>query len=181
MNQVTTSPDTGLINKICAFINSIGIKCYEGTIPESTFLPGVEIVCGQLVYNSELLTYPGDLLHEAGHLAVLLPEHRLLANGSENMSGYLHEGGAEMAAIAWSWASREYLGLADEAVFHPGGYKNSSASIISSFRSTNIGTIMGVPLLQWMGMTRENKRGIDATEAVFPKMSRWLRQGQNLL
>ena len=175
MNQQESTKHKELIATITTFINTIGIKCSEGTIPESTFLPGVEIVNGTLVYNKELLTYPGDLLHEAGHLAVLLPEHRQLASGSENLSGDLHEAAAEMAAIAWSWAAKEHLGIADEVVFHAAGYKDGSENIISSFRTSMKGPKMGVPILQWIGMTKENKPEHINKEEVFPKMTKWLR------
>jgi hypothetical protein len=172
----TTTKDFELIDKIATFINGIGIDCYQGSIPESTFLPGIEILNGSIVYDIESLTYPGDLLHEAGHLAVLLPHHRKLACGSENLSGDLQAGAAEMAAIAWSWAAKEYLGIANEILFHAGGYKDGSENLIDAFNSDKGGTIVGVPLLQWFGMTKDLKQNCLPDECTFPKMIKWLRQ-----
>ena len=167
-----------LTNNISGFINKIGIKCRQGQVNDNTFLPGVEICHGTIIYDMEQLTYPGDLLHEAGHLAVLKPEHRLLANGSENLSGDIDAGAAEMAAIAWSWAAKEHLGISAEILFHSGGYKEGSVNLIEAFLKCNQGgTIVGVPILQWLGMTRELMRNQLPDEYTFPKMIHFLRQG----
>ncbi len=170
--------DIELISRITKFLNETGLECRKGAIPEATFLPGIEIQNGGIVYDAELLTYPGDLLHEAGHLAVLKPEHRLLANGSENLSGDINAGAAEMAAIAWSWAAKEHLGISAENLFHSGGYKEGSDNLIEAFSKCNQGgTIVGVPILQWLGMTRGLLRNELPDEYTFPKMMHWLRQG----
>ncbi len=167
-----------LIKKISGFINEIGIECRQEQVPEDTFLPGVEIKYGSIIYDPEQLTYPGDLLHEAGHLAVLLPIDRSLANGSENLSGDLISGAAEMSAIAWSWAAKVHLQIDDEILFHSGGYKEGSGNLIKAFTECNEGgSILGVPILQWLGMTRELKSAQLPDEFTFPKMKQWLRQG----
>jgi hypothetical protein len=80
-----------------------------------------------------------------------------------------------MAAIAWSWAAKEYLEIADDIVFHSGGYKGWSQNLINNYKDSNNKTIMGVPILQWIGMTLENKPEHTDKEEVFPKMKRWLR------
>ena len=112
-----------LRDKICAFINEAGIDCREGAIPEQTFLPGIDIQKGNIIFDPERLAHPGDLLHEAGHMAVLRPKHRPLAGNSENISGDITPAAAEMAAIAWSWAACRHLQLAPEVLFHEAGYK----------------------------------------------------------
>ncbi len=170
--------DIELTNKISGFINEIGIECRQGQVPDNTFLPGVEICHGTIIYDPEQLTYPGDLLHEAGHLAVLKPEHRKLANGSENLSGDIDAGAAEMAAIAWSWAAKDHLVIDAETLFHSGGYKEGSENLIEAFSKCNEGgTIIGVPILQWLGLTKGFMRNQLPDEYTFPKMMQWLRQG----
>ena len=49
-----------VIAKIVAFLASIGIDIAEGSVGETTFLPGVEIVAGGLVFDRERLLFPGD-------------------------------------------------------------------------------------------------------------------------
>ena len=48
-------------------------------------------------------------------------------------------------------------------VFHEAGYKGGADALIENFAA---GHYIGVPLLQWMGMT---------TAKVYPEMSLWLR------
>lgn len=167
----TAEERNAIIQKIVAFVNDAGIACIPGAVPANSFLPGIEIVNGTLIYDAESLLYPGDLLHEAGHLAVLAPVHRNLANGSVNLSGDLHEAAAEMGAIAWSWAANEHLGLDPALLFHAGGYKGGSDSMIQNFVE---GRFIGVPLLQYLGLTKVKDDGGGAV--VFPKMESWVRQ-----
>lgn len=127
-------------------------------IHEQTFLPGIEVRHGVLTFDPERLLYPGDLLHEAGHLAVLSGSERAIAHGLVG-----DDAGREMAAIAWSWAAALELGLAPSAVFHPAGYKGGSNSIIENFTG---GHYFGVPMLEYYGLTGRGE---------FPVMRRWLR------
>ena len=62
--------------KIVDFILSIGIPVSIEKIEEDTFLPGILIKNGAIYIDKEKLKYPGDLLHEAGHLATLTPKKR---------------------------------------------------------------------------------------------------------
>ena len=74
------------------------------------------------------LVHPGDLLHEAGHLAVLPAVQRGCA---QNHVG--EDAGLEMAAIAWSYAAARHLGIAPEVVFHEAGYRGGAESILENF------------------------------------------------
>jgi hypothetical protein len=56
-------------------------------------------------------------------------------------------------------------------VFHPHGYKGSAASLIQAFRDG----ALGVPLLQWMGLTLDATRAAEAGLPSYPHMLRWLR------
>ena len=75
--------------------------------------------------DSEKLKYPGDLLHEAGHIAVTEEKLRSLI-GTEQMESSWPTDGDEIAAILWSFAACQHLGLELEVVFHPDGYKNAN-------------------------------------------------------
>ncbi|MGB7019857.1 MAG: hypothetical protein WBD80_11725, partial [Xanthobacteraceae bacterium] len=51
-------------------MRSIGIEVRAATLIEPTFLPGLDIRHGAILADEARLTYPGDILHEAGHIAV---------------------------------------------------------------------------------------------------------------
>lgn len=153
------------LDRIVAFIKSIGLRVHERPLSEPTFLPGILIERGELVIDPAKLAHPGDLLHEAGHIAVMPPSER------PNLTADLHSGpGEEMAAIAWSYAAAVHLELPIAELFHADGYKGGSASLAENFSK---GDYFGVPLLQWYGLTRERDDGSGA--AVYPRMDAWLR------
>jgi len=58
-----------IAKRICTFLVSIGLPVRTGAVPGPSFLPGIAIEHGVLVFDEDRLLYPGDLLHEAGHLA----------------------------------------------------------------------------------------------------------------
>jgi hypothetical protein len=152
------------IEDIVAFLTSIRIDVRPRQVPHG-FLPGLAVETGVLFFDPERLEHPGDLLHEAGHIAVTAPEERASA-------AVKVEPGLEMAAIAWSWAAIQYLGLPPEVVFHERGYRGGSTSIIEAFE---MGPAFGVPLLEWFGMTATGERARAAGVLPFPHMIRWLR------
>jgi hypothetical protein len=148
-----------LTDRIVKFIETIGLPCRPGPVPDATVLPGILIENGGIVYDLAKLRYPGDLLHEAGHLAVMSPERRQRAR--PDVGKYAAE---EMMAIAWSYAAAVHLDLDPAVVFHEDGYRGGSASILESFAAPSP---VGVPMLRWFGMTTGD----------FPVMTRWLYDG----
>lgn len=157
-----------LLSRITIFINDIGINCEEGIVDQHTFLPGVDIVNGEIIYDSVMMDSYGDLLHEAGHIAVLKKDLRAVVT-SPDVWGDLGEENAEVSAIAWSWAAAEYLNIPPEVVFHNEGYRGGADSIIDRFRNHDY---VGVNLLEDMGMTRETS---PLSDQAFPNMRHWLR------
>lgn len=156
------------LNTIAEFLDSIGIPVAQATIEEETFLPGVTIYGGRLLVDEARLLWPGDLLHEAGHLAVVTPERRALLGAHAG-----DDPGEEMMAIAWSWAAAKQLGIEPEVVFHEGGYHGGSSSIIENFSE---GRYFGVPTLQWIGLTYEPRQAEENNVEPYPHMIRWLRE-----
>jgi hypothetical protein len=130
-------------------------------------LPGIQIERGGLVIDEARLAHGGDLLHEAGHLAVTPASERPLLSGTVP-----EDGGAEMAAIAWSWAACVRLSLPASVLFHDAGYKGNARSLREGFAA---GRYVGVPLLQWMGLTNDPAAPFDAEGPQYPAMIRWLR------
>jgi hypothetical protein len=143
---------------ITRFLESIGIHCSEGQTPPKPFLAGVWLEDGAVKWDPRALEWPGDLLHEAGHLATLPPSVRNAQTGTLGVTP-----ADEMAAIAWSWAARAKLDLDPRVLFHSGGYKGGADSLLASFATHQP---VGVPLLVWYGMT---------TLDLFPGMTQWLR------
>ncbi len=142
---------------IGTFLHNAGILLRIAPTNGKTFVPGLSLEDGTVVIDPAVASYPGDLLHEAGHLAVASPEQRsTLGEVGDN-------GGDEMAAIAWSVAAARACGLPLAVLFHEAGYKGAAAELV---RDWEAGQPFGVPLLHWYGMS---------CAAEFPAMTRWLR------
>lgn len=156
-----------LIATIVSFLHSIGIPTVETSLTVDTFLPGLTMHGGAIHYDSRLLLYPGDLLHEAGHIALTPAAARphLTAATEFNL-------GDDLGAIAWSYAALTFLNLDPTVVFHDGGYRGNSPAFITNFAA---GRYVGVPLLEWAGLTIEPRRGREEGR-VFPHMIKWLRE-----
>jgi hypothetical protein len=154
--------------KIAGFLREIGLPLTAGPVGKETVLPGIQVVRGGLVVEEARLKHCGDLLHEAGHLAVLTAKDR--ASAELDLGTDL---GAEIAAIAWSYAASVHLDLDPAIVFHAGGYRGASPTFIENFGE---GRYVGVPLLQWMGLTADVPRAKELGVPPYPNMLRWLRE-----
>ena len=150
------------ITNIINFLEEIGIKVIEKELPQDTFLPGITISQNGIEIDFDKLLYPGDILHEAGHIAVTSSNERILI-GTDAMPKEWPTQGDEIATMLWSYAALKYLDLPIEFVFHPNGYKNQSNWLIENFSNANY---IGLPLLEWMGLTNKD---------IFPQMTQWLR------
>ena len=155
-----------LTGRLAAFVTSVGLRVEPASLPHS-FLPGVAIRNGKLLIDEPRLKWPGDILHEAGHLALAPPAERPLM---EDDAG--DDGGFEMAAIAWSYAAALYLGIDPAVVFHSGGYKGWSPAILENFSQ---GRYVGVPILVWLGMALDPTKPPSHQAPPFPHMLKWLR------
>jgi hypothetical protein len=156
-----------LLDRILPFLREIGFQIREADLSgQKTFVPGIALAGGVLLIDRSKLLYPGDLLHEAGHLAIMSPERRMRIQGDAGKKA-----AEEMMAIAWSYAAAVHLGLPPNALFHEGGYKGASASLIENF--TN-GRYIGVPMLQWIGLTADGKRAQELGIEPYPHMIKWV-------
>ena len=152
---------------IIAFVTEVGFEVRSEQIKEQTVLPGIVIHHGALVVDPQQWIYPGDLLHEAGHLAVMEPERRCKCHIDVG-----NDAAEEMMAIAWSYAATLHLGLSPTVVFHEKGYRGGSKARIENFTQ---GRYLAVPMLQWVGMALDAKRAAEIGVAPYPHMLRWLR------
>lgn len=158
------------LDKVLLFLNEIGIDVVEKQL-ETSFLPGLSLGPNCLYIDFEKLLYPGDVLHEAGHLAVTTSAERKIA-GTDKMAPDWPSQGEEMGAILWSFAAAKHLELPVEFVFHPNGYKNESEWLISNFTNE---TYIGLPFLEWAGLALGKANAAKEGKEPFPKMLKWLR------
>lgn len=170
MNTITNPQfKNPITTRISDFLWSIGIEVHAAQIDEKTFLPGIRIVNGSILVDEDKMLAPGDILHEAGHLAIITPAIRKTLTDTVVYDAQM-QGGEEMGAIAWSWAALKHLDLEPEILFHPEGYKGSSDSLIENFSE---GRYLGVPILQWKGLAFEPKLARENNAPAFPAMVKW--------
>lgn len=161
--------DAPELPRILAFLADIGLQVERAALPDATVLPGavvlpaMRVADGRLLYDPDTPGWAGDLLHEAGHLAVTDPAIR---NGLPEVGGDAAE---EMATLAWSYAAAMAIGLAPETVFHA-GYPGGAEYLIVAYAQQGG---PGVPMLRYWGMTPHPE---DAGPH-FPAMRLWLRPG----
>ncbi len=160
------------LNKIVTFLKDIGIDIVEKEMNETTFLPGLGLGPNCIYLDVEKLEYPGDILHEAGHLAVTTPLERHQI-GTENQAKDWPSQGEEIATMLWSFAACNHLELPLEFVFHAGGYKGSSNWLMDNFSS---GNFIGLPFLEWTQMALSEEKALEQNKPAFPKMLKWMRE-----
>ncbi|ASG25363.1 hypothetical protein [Nitrospirillum viridazoti] len=185
------------LDPIVGFLRDIGFTVKYGAGAQGGFLPGVNIAAGVLHVDPETLVGPGDLLHEAGHMAILpLRLHAQLGRDLEadmraaiaaeagpglpadpRLSVPLQQG--EMMAQAWSYAAALHLGVPLECIFFPGSYHvDAYEGPHPMQRWLEAGTHHGLGGLAHVGMT-----GFTGVFALmgdnglppFPQMSRWVQ------
>lgn len=159
------------LEAILTFLREIGISASEGVVPPDSFLPGIRVAHGALVFDRDSLAWAGDLLHEAGHIAVTPASLRpTLDDLLAASSAVPHAGEAE--ATAWAYAAIVHLKLPPSVLFHAGGYHGNSAGLITTF---SCGVYPGAFGLSEAGMTLIGNAAQTAGVAPYPHMSRWLR------
>jgi hypothetical protein len=58
-----------------------------------------------------------------------------------------------------------------DLLFHPAGYKGEAAMLRENFAS---GRYIGVPILEWRGMTDYRQAGLAVGTPRYPVMKKWL-------
>jgi hypothetical protein len=160
-----------LINKIADFLTEIGIAVIPAKLDAQTFLPGILVKDGKLLVDEEKLTFPGDLLHEAGHLAVAPADLRKNLSDEVILPG-VNLDILEAQAITWSYAACLHLGIDPRIVFHESGYRGKSESLLFNF---SLGVYIGLNGLEENGMAFSQRKAAELGAAPFPQMQKWLR------
>ena len=158
--------------RIMGFLSDIGIEVHATTLVGETFLPGIRLEKGRLLVDHTRLTYVGDLLHEAGHVAVVPPEVRADLSGDAAADGRFDMTSVEIAVIPWSFAAAVAIDLDPRVVFHAGGYRGRSEGLLRTFA---LGVYPGVHVLQAAGMCATGARAEALGVAPYPHMLRWRR------
>ena len=161
-----------LIRRLADFISEIGLDIVSVELSRKTFLPGILVDNGKILADETKLTHPGDLLHEAGHLALAPGELRSSLSGEVALPG-VHMESLEVAVMAWSYAAILHLGLDARVVFHAGGYRGESERVMQNF---TLGAYIGVNVLQDAGLAAMGTRAIELGVPPYPHMIKWLRE-----
>ena len=135
-------------------------------------MPGILINNGSLIIDTDQLLYPGDILHEAGHIALAPADVRSTLTSPIDTQLDFDAATHEMMTLAWSFAAAIESCLPLDVLFHPEGYKGQNDSISQGFQS---GHYIGLPMLQWLGMAYDINNAPLHNAAPFPKMIKWLR------
>jgi hypothetical protein len=171
MEQNDQSGNQSGLSQILDFLQEIGIAVHDRELDQATFLPGLELGPSCIYVDYSKLKYPGDLLHEAGHLAVTPLATRQMV-GTGQMAEPWPTEGEEIGAVLWSYAAARHINLPLSVVFHPHGYKDDSAWLIEMFES---GQYIGLPFLEWAGLSLGPQRAQPQGVPPFPHMLKWLR------
>ena len=171
-NAAAAAADHGaLTDRILEFLRSIGLAVCEAEVPEGSFLPGVRIERGGLRVDRARLRWPGDLLHEAGHLAVVPTALRSTLDAAlQDLPEVAH--GGEIEATAWAWAATRHLGLDSAVLFHDGGYHGRSVGLRTTFE---LGVYLGASGLAAAGLTLLPAQVLPGGTPAYPHMLAWLR------
>lgn len=181
---------SGQLEITITFLRSIGLELELESDCHGLhgFLPFIQIREGRLHYSFR--TLPSDLLHEAGHLAVLPSEWRRHVSGNVDLSlaplfdslknmelepdcalqrAAVNCGDCE--ATAWAWAAGMHLGMTAEEIIpdeelHYEGHGGEVRQMLQ------MGRYFGIHGLQHAGFCLARPR---AGEPAFPHMRFWLQ------
>ena len=178
------------------FLDRIGIATQER--PGATgVLAGLAIVGGCIHFDDDVCT-AADLLHEAGHLAVLPSQWRRKASGdldrlfpemfADGSADNLDPDGPEMRAMlqcgeaeatAWAWAASMHIGLSPLQTIEDNTYYNEDgtpggADVRLALQCGAYAGINGLQAAGWCAASSviARHRGLP----LYPKLRRWIQQ-----
>ena len=157
--------DDPLTQTLADFVRGVGIEVRAADLPHLTFMPGLDMDHGVLLVDEKRMMSPGDILHEAGHLALKAPEERAA-------DPFRATGAEEISVLAWSYAAALHIGLDLKVLFHGLANGDLHEAILDNFPR---GQFIGLPMLQRWGMTVEPRLAVPGGPAPFPHMLRWVR------
>lgn len=164
------------MKRVIDFIEGIGIKVIITDNLNNPFIDDVQIVNGDI--HIKQTTQVSNILHEAGHLAIIPANLRNLANGDLDecfesifkLTSHLDPEHpiqraliqcSDTEATAWAWALGKNLGIPEELIIRDEDYEGEGGSIRLMLKSK---CYFGINGLAASGMTSIND---------FPKMKVW--------
>lgn len=162
--------EMALLERCVEFLNSIGIETTFRKIGNKSFLPGLLINKGMIIIDKDALEHPGDILHEAGHIAVV-PAIDRPGLSERNIPTRKNRESEEVMAIAWSYAACIHLLIDPFFVFHEQGYRGGRDYITDSCRLKNY---IGLSMLEKIGLTVNEKNAHRLNVPSYPHMTKWL-------
>ena len=156
-----------MLTRISEFLRGLGLRVEERAIARETLVAGVDIVGGTLVVDAPRLCMPADVLHEAAHI-LLTPAAERAALHNPLVSSPAEE----MSAIAWTWAAALHLQIDPAEVFHEHVLSGNGPTLLENFSA---GRYVGVPMLQFWGMTLDAKQAAQRGQLPYPHMLSWVR------
>ena len=168
------SQDTlGNLGTILDFCRGIGIAIAPAALAnEIQELPGLSLASGQIQYDQDALSYPGDILYMAASLALCHPERREQFSSPIKFANDSVKVAHSMATAAWCYAACKVIGIPAQTVFHDGGYQGQGAWLAQSFEG---GQYFGLPMLQLFGMAYDAGNAQARECQAYPAMTLWLR------
>lgn len=177
------------MDRLVGFLREIGLPCT--VVSGATgFLRGVRIVDGGL--HIDPAAHLSNVIHEAGHLAVLPARFRPQANDdidaaikamflelkeedadpcSAEVRAALQTGDSE--ATAWAWAVGEHLGLLPEEVIRDVDYNGEGESIRVALAAR---AYLGINGLACAGFCVTHPRlEIACRRPAYPRLAMWLQ------
>lgn len=160
------------VQPILNFLKKINIPYQFAPIDIETYVPGINIQNGTLQIDLKKLSFPGDLLYEAGRIALAPAAVRpSLTHPIDNQLDF-DIPTISMMTIAWSYAAALDSETPLEVLFHPEGYKGQNENIKHGFQT---GQYIGLPMLQYLGMAFDANNAAQKEAQPFPVMQSWLR------
>lgn len=179
------------MQSVVNFLNNIGLKTIitqEKSYFQQTFLNNVLIKNGELLINQN--TKISDLLHEAGHLAVLHPQYRKFANN--DISGVIQKMITEInvlqkenqkyqycedeCATAWAYAVGVHLNLDNKMIIEKKQYGGTGKDVIFALKNN---CHRGIKELQYAGFCVQQSSAKLLKEfadlPVYPQLAKWVQ------
>ncbi len=190
-NESTSHRMSSHLEAAVAFLCSIGLTVRIE--PGATgFLKGIRIEKGVLLIDPKAKV--SEVLHEAGHIALLPPEFRakvcdnvddavkamfeacramLDANPDSELARALVQSG-ESEATAWAWAAGKAIGLPDKLIIADADYNGDGRMERVRLATNAHFGINGLQHGAWCAV-RDNVVARARGLPVYPKLARWLQ------
>lgn len=166
------------------FLNSIGIKCHIVENVKNSFLKAILIKDGELYLTKKCNI--SDILHEAGHLAILPPLYRKQANGDlkvllkkmyKEIDTTLPENEKYMycednEATAWAFSCGTYLKLPHSQIILKKQYQNTGKDVLFGLRHNSHFGIHGLARAGWCSV---KKIHTTVDKPLYPNLNKWLQ------